>query len=117
VHANEFSRKIIGPLVGLFQPLPFLEPLNSINGIFLTIYGIFYLYIFTYVVAYIFFIRKNNVYISISIIALILISYYVVGSSSPRARYFSPFFPIMILGFIQVKSRVKIRLNRYFIRI
>jgi hypothetical protein len=108
VHTSDLTRKLLGPLVGLIQPVPFLAaPTDTIFGLFLVVYGLFHGYLlFVILLAAVFF-RCRNFYVVLTITSGLALSYYVVGGAASKARFFAPFMPVMIAGYLMVRPALR----------
>ena len=109
VYRNEYTMKVLGPLLGLLLPLPIhiiLTHWETDPGtLFTTIYGFFYYVVgvgwlinWRYATRFVETIRLVNTVILVSLI----LGYLFVGASGVKDRYFAPFFPVMILALIQM---------------
>lgn len=112
VYANGISRKLLGPLVGLLLPMPFMLPLSYggyIGGVFHAVYGLFYWFVLTFCGVYVLGQTRRNVantYLNLAALASLSIGYVYLGASGLKERYFAPVLPVMILAFVMVKPTV-----------
>lgn len=109
VHANEYTMKLLGPLLGLLLPTPFHLVLAdwSVDAgtLFLTIYGIFYYLVgLGWVIHWRYATRsaEANRLVNTTLFVALLIGYLFVGASGVKDRYFAAFLPVMILALIQM---------------
>jgi len=111
VYRNEYTIKLLSPLLGLLLPTPihfFLAHWNPVAGtIFTTIYGIFY-----YIVGIGWLINwryatrsvETNRLVNTVIFVSLIIGYLFLGASGVKDRYFAPFLPLMILALIEMRA-------------
>jgi hypothetical protein len=109
IHANQYTKKLLGPLVGLLLPTPIHIVLahwkTDPGNIFLTVYGIFY-----YVVGLGWMLNWQYARRSDEIIRLVnttlfvglMIGYLFLAASGVKDRYFAAFVPVMILALIKM---------------
>ena len=109
VYRNEYTIKLLGPLLGLLLPTPIhfaLAHWNPVPGtVFTTIYGIFY-----YIVGIGWLINwryatrsvETNRLVNTVIFVSLMIGYLFLGASGVKDRYFAPFLPLMILALIKM---------------
>jgi hypothetical protein len=111
VYRNEYTIKLLSPLLGLLLPTPihfFLAHWNPVPGtLFTTIYGIFYYIVgigclinWRYATRSVEANRLVNTVIFVSLI----IGYLFLGASGVKDRYFAPFLPLMILALIEMRA-------------
>jgi hypothetical protein len=113
VYRNEYTIKLLGPLLGLLLPVPIHIVLAHWKGaaltdpgtLFTTIYGIFYYIVgigclinWRYATRSVEINRLVNTVIFVSLI----IGYLFLGASGVKDRYFAPFLPLMILALIEM---------------
>lgn len=112
VYRNEYTMKLLGPLLGLLLPLPlqiFITPrkLEDPANIFTTIYGIYY-----YIVGLGWLLNwryatrsvETNRLVNTVIFVSLIIGYLFLGASGVKDRYFVAFFPVMILAMIEMQA-------------
>ena len=113
VYRNEYTIKLLGPLLGLLLPTPIHfalahwkgEALTDPGTLFTTIYGIFY-----YIVGIGWLINwryatrsvETNRLVNTVIFVSLMIGYLFLGASGVKDRYFAPFLPLMILALIKM---------------
>jgi hypothetical protein len=115
VYRNEYTIKVLGPLLGLLLPVPIHIVLAHWKGtaltdpgtLFTTIYGIFYYIVglgclinWRYATRSVEINRLVNTVIFVSL----LIGYLFLGASGVKDRYFAPFLPLMILALIEMRA-------------
>lgn len=109
VYRNEYTIKLLGPLLGLLLPMPFHFALAHWNPVpytlFTTIYGIFYYIVgigclinWRYATRSVEINRLVNTVIFVSLV----IGYLFLGASGVKDRYFAPFLPLMVLALIEM---------------
>lgn len=118
VYQNEYTMKLLGPLLGLLLPFPFHIVLahwaTDPGTIFTTVYGIYY-----YIVAigwlihwrYLSRCLETNRLVNTVIFVSLLLGYLFVGASGVKDRYFVAFFPVMILALIGMMALKKEQLS------
>lgn len=106
VHWSDLTERLLGPIVGLAMPVPFVEPLDGTFNVFLSVYGVFYWLILLPVLAHVIVGGRANRFVTSSISISLCISYYVVGGMSSKARFFAPFVPLLVIGFVQTRCDV-----------
>jgi hypothetical protein len=114
LYMNEWTRKTITPLFGMLQPMPFTIFSQIIPSVFFTVYGLFYLPMFFCALGWTLASRRNNVLITASLLVNLLIAYFAQAQPATKARYFAPFFPLMIAGVVSVWPEVSTQLRRTF---
>ena len=112
VYSTAGTRKLLGPILGLFVPVPFTLPLSYggyIGGVFYTVYGLYYWLLLSASALYVLLQTRStaaNVYLNLAALASLFIGYLYLGGSGLKDRYFAPFLPIMILAFVMIKPAV-----------
>ena len=106
VQANEYTQRVLGPLVGLLMPLPFVESVATPFGALLTVYAFFYWCFLPVVLIHVAMFRRPEGMATTVVLVALGISYYVVGGIAAKARFFAPFVPMLILAFTQVREPV-----------
>jgi hypothetical protein len=114
LYANEWTRKGLTPLFGLLQPMPFTIWVQPYPTIFFTVYALVYLPIVIGAVVWMFLNRRNNVLITSALLIDLLVSYFAQAQPGTKARYFAPFFPLLIAGFFSVWPELSAELRRIF---
>jgi hypothetical protein len=115
VYRNEYTIKLLGPLLGLLLPVPIHIVLAHWKGaaltdpgaLFTTIYGIFYYIVgigclinWRYATRSV----ETNRLVNTVIFVSLLIGYLFLGASGVKDRYFAPFLPLMILALIEMRA-------------
>jgi hypothetical protein len=111
VYRNEYTIKLLSPLLGLLLPTPihfFLAHWNPVAGtLFTTIYGIFYYIVgigclinWRYATRSV----ETNRLVNTVIFVSLIIGYLFLGASGVKDRYFAPFLPLMILALIEMRA-------------
>jgi hypothetical protein len=119
VYRNEYTIKLLGPLLGLLLPVPihfFLAHWNPVPGtLFTTIYGIFYYIVgigclinWRYATRSV----ETNRLVNTVIFVSLIIGYLFLGASGVKDRYFAPFLPLMILALIEMRALRKREVRR-----
>jgi hypothetical protein len=113
VYRNEYTIKLLGPLLGLLLPVPIHIVLAHWKGaafpipgtLFTTIYGIFYYIVgigclinWRYTTRSV----ETNRLVNTVIFVSLIIGYLFLGASGVKDRYFAPFLPLMILALIKM---------------
>jgi hypothetical protein len=113
VYRNEYTIKLLGPLLGLLLPVPIHIVLAHWKGaaltdpgtLFTTIYGIFYYIVgigclinWRYATRSV----ETNRLVNTVIFVSLIIGYLFLGASGVKDRYFAPFLPLMILALIKM---------------
>jgi hypothetical protein len=113
VYRNEYTIKLLGPLLGLLLPVPIHIVLAHWKGaaltdpgtLFTTIYGIFYYIVgigclinWRYATRSV----ETNRLVNTVIFVSLIIGYLFLGASGVKDRYFAPFLPLMILALIEM---------------
>jgi hypothetical protein len=107
VNRSDMTKKTLGPLVGLIQPVPFLNMGDFWTTLFFTAYGITYLVAVSSVMIWIVLNERADVFVTSSMVANIVVGYYTIGMSFTKARYFAPFFPILLLGYLRIRGDLR----------
>jgi hypothetical protein len=107
VHANVWTKKVLGPIVGLLQPTPLSVRSDPITSSFYTIYSFIYLPMLMAAFLWVIVSRKTNPFVVGAAIINILISYFTLGTVGTKARYFAPFFVFMIIGYLQTRAELR----------
>ena len=121
VYRNEYTVKLLGPLLGLLLPVPIhialtywksaspdaLLAFTDPGTLFTTIYGIFYYIVgigclinWRYATRSV----ETNRLVNTVIFVSLTIGYLFQGGSGVKDRYFAPFFPLMILALIEMRA-------------
>jgi hypothetical protein len=121
VYRNEYTIKLLGPLLGLLLPVPIhialaywksaspdaLLPFTDPGTLFTTIYGIFYYIVgigclinWRYATRSV----ETNRLVNTVIFVSLLIGYLFQGGSGVKDRYFAAFLPLMILALIEMRA-------------
>ena len=109
VYRNEYTMKLLGPLLGLLLPMPFqifmvetpMDPgilSNTVYGIFYYMVGLGWLMNWRYATRAV----ETNRLVNTVIFLSLIIGYLFLGASGVKDRYFVPFFPVMILALIEM---------------
>jgi hypothetical protein len=104
VYSNEITRRLLGPVVGMLMPMPFIEAPTDPFGIMLSAYGIVYWLVMPTVLIHVLLSHKPDRFAVCAVLISLAISYYVLGGVAAKARFFAPFFPIMLLAFVRVRT-------------
>ena len=114
VYHNEYTMKLLGPLLGLLLPFPFHIVLahwvTDPGTIFTTVYGIcYYIVAFGWLIHWRYVSRcpETNRLVNTVIFVSLLLGYLFVGASGVKDRYFAAFFPVMILALIEMMALKK----------
>ncbi|NJO13254.1 MAG: hypothetical protein HC872_07095 [Gammaproteobacteria bacterium] len=108
VNMNEYTMRILGPLVGLLMPLPFVESATTPFGAFLVVYSVYYWYLLPAVLLFVLLFRRSDGTATVAILIALLLSYYVIGGVASKARFFAAFMPLLILAFTRVRVPVSV---------
>ena len=106
VDATVWTRKLLGPIVGFLLPVPFTIPLSYdqwIGGVFYSVYGVFYWMLLSISCSYVLVQARpgpSTRFLNHAFVASLAIGYVVVGTSGVKDRYFAPFMPLLVLGFL-----------------
>lgn len=112
LYANQWTRKGLAPLFGMLQPMPFTIWTQPYPTIFFTVYAIVYLPIVIGSTLWMLMNRRNNVLITSALLVNLLVSYFAQAQPGTKARYFAPFFPLLIGGFFSIWPELSAELRR-----
>ena len=123
VYRNEYTIKLLGPLLGLLLPVPIHIVLAHWKGaaltdpgiLFTTIYGIFYYIVgIGCVINWRYATRsvETNRLVNTVIFVSLIIGYLFLGASGVKDRYFAPFLPLMILALVKMLALRKKKVRR-----
>ncbi|HEY9445852.1 MAG TPA: hypothetical protein VIQ62_02150 [Burkholderiales bacterium] len=123
VYRNEYTIKLLGPLLGLLLPVPIHIVLAHWKGaaltdpgaLFTTIYGIFYYIVGIGCLINWRYARRSvetNRLVNTVIFVSLIIGYLFLGASGVKDRYFAPFLPLMILALIEMLALRTKRVRR-----
>ena len=106
IYANELTVRIIMPIFGLLQPLPFVTPVNTAEGIMFTLYSVYHGYLLLIAAIFLLISRHKNSWIVPCLAIALLIGFYTIAISALKARTFVPFLPLLALGVLQEQRYV-----------
>lgn len=118
VYINDFTRGVLGPLVGLLHPFPLVVNLNDwwvevlYNYLYCIYYWILVLSLLKLTCKY-----KLQVssYVKVFFVLKILVAFYVIGGMVV-GRLSAPFLPFLIFGFIEMRRVSENRFQRKFFK-